>query len=182
MAKKIILVDMDNTIVDYSSEMARQLRIVYGDTTITPENWDIIEYHDLNERRREIQSEPNFFLHLPPIEGALQALKEIAEDPRFELFVVSSPSIHSETCHSDKCMWLLQHCGANFARNLILTKDKTMVYGDVLIDDKPNVSGVKTPTWTLVTFKQPYNTGITGRVYLNRWSDWKQVVQPLCNQ
>ena len=183
MSKKILLIDMDNTIVDYSSEMAKQLRPVYCDNTITAANWDSAPYSDLNARRHEIQSQPNFFLNLPPIEGAIDTLMEIEATERYEIFIVSSPSISSETCHSDKCRWLLKHLGVKFARNLILTKDKTLILGDILIDDKPYITGVlKSPSWELITFAQPYNADIPDRVYLHRWCDWEQTVRLLCNQ
>jgi 5'-nucleotidase len=178
VGRKIVLVDMDNTIVDYSSEMAKQLRLVYNDNGITADNWDSLPYSDLSARRREIQSEDGFFLRLPPIEGAIAALKEMESTSKYDIFIVSSPTIRGGTCHSDKCKWLLQHLGMSFARNLVLTKDKTLVHGDVLIDDKPIVSGVVTDmSWRLVTFAQPYNAGIDGRVYLSDWRDWQQVIE-----
>lgn len=49
--KQIILIDMDNTIVDYSSSMAKSLNTTYNRTDITPDNWHLLGLNDLHYNR-----------------------------------------------------------------------------------------------------------------------------------
>ena len=35
-----------------------------------------------------------------------------------------------------------EHLGSEFTKRVILTRDKTLVRGDVLIDDKPTIGGI----------------------------------------
>lgn len=37
--------------------------------------------------------------------------------------------------------WVEKHLGGDFLEQVILTRDKTVVSGDILIDDKPDVLG-----------------------------------------
>ena len=41
-----------------------------------------------------------------------------------------------------KFKWIEDHLGAEWINRAIITRDKTMVYGDVLIDDKPSIQGM----------------------------------------
>jgi hypothetical protein len=40
-----------------------------------------------------------------------------------------------------------EHLGSEFTKRVILTRDKTLVRGDVLIDKKPTIGGISTPQW-----------------------------------
>jgi len=65
----------------------------------------------------------------------------------------------------------------------MIVRDKTLVKGAILIDDKPQVSGiVEQPEWTHVIFTRSYNKDRKGVPRLNRWSEWRQVVVPLWNK
>lgn len=58
------------------------------------------------------------------------------------------------------------------AARLIITRDKTHVQGDLLVDDKPRVSGSRTASWTHVLFNQSYNKSMEGKARLSAWSEW----------
>ncbi len=37
--------------------------------------------------------------------------------------------------------WVQQHLGRGWVNRLVITKDKTIVTGDLLIDDRPKIKG-----------------------------------------
>jgi len=45
------------------------------------------------------------------------------------------------------------------------------VRGDVLIDDKPKITGAHFPVWKQLLFDAPYNGHVTDRPRLHRWVD-----------
>jgi hypothetical protein len=53
--------------------------------------------------------------------------------------------------------------GAEFTKRVILTRDKTLVRGDVLVDDKPEIRGVVAPNWRDVLFDETYICHFPGR-------------------
>jgi len=57
-----------------------------------------------------------------------------------------------------------------------MTTDKTTVRGDVLIDDKPKISGSQRPAWQQILFTAPYNTSVNDKPRLDHWKDWEQAV------
>ena len=47
---------------------------------------------------------------------------------------------------------------------MILTKDKTLVRGEVLIEDKPNIIGGVSPVWKHIFYDALYNRNINDSV------------------
>ena len=66
--------------------------------------------------------------------------------------------------------------GNDWIRNIILTNDKTVVKADILIDDKPVITGVENPEWEHIIFDQPYNRQIKDKRRID-WGNWKSVIE-----
>jgi len=121
----------------------------------------------------EIQTSPGFILGLQPVPGALQALHEMQEAGD-DVWILTSPLTRYNNCVGEKFAWVDRHLGSDWVRRVILTKDKTMVRGDVLIDDKPEVTGCLTPTWEHLVFEAGYNVGAPHRRV--NWDNWRLVL------
>merc|ERR1711924_319884 len=58
-----------------------------------------------------------------------------------------------------------------------LPSDKTLVRGDLLIDDKPRVGGQeRLPSWEHVVFDAPYNRDTAHKLRLGDWAGWRGVM------
>ena len=94
------------------------------------------------------------------------------------MFICTAPLLENPTCTNDKLWWVDNHLGGDWIRRTIITKDKTVVDGDFLIDDKPLITGITDePIWQRIIFDQPYNKNVVGR-RLN-WQNYKQVIDKL---
>ena len=62
-------------------------------------------------------------------------------------------------------------------KKTIITKDKTIITGDLLIDDKPEVTGSQEPTWEHILYSQPYNKDVKSKRRIT-WENWKPVINP----
>ena len=60
------------------------------------------------------------------------------------------------------------------SKRTIMSPDKTMVYGDFLIDDKPQ-KGKLEPDWEQLLFDQPYNKSVKGLRRIT-WRNYKEVL------
>lgn len=110
------------------------------------------------EDARYHMSQPGFFRSLPMIEGAKEALSAMLNSTLVEPFLCTAPVVGSPYCWQEKADWVAEHLGPEWVGRLIITRDKTVVSGDWLIDDKPFIHGVNpTPAWKHVLFDQPYN-------------------------
>lgn len=78
-------------------------------------------------------------------------------DAGLDVRICTAPINAYQHCVSEKFAWVERHLGHEWIKRIILTKDKTWVRGDILIDDKPHITGSVQPTWVHYLYDQPYN-------------------------
>lgn len=176
----IILVDMDNTLVEFDGGLLKQWRELYPDefyvplekrTTFHPHK-DYPEH--LQEKIHKLCHSKGFIKNLPPVPGGMEAIREMLErghDVRF----CTSHLFEYDYCVLEKYQWIDEHFGPEFIDRIILTRDKTLIRGDLLIDDKPEISGIMQPTWEHILYDRPHNRQIQNRRRLT-WTNWRDIV------
>lgn len=122
-----------------------------------------------------IYTAPGFYRGLPPVAGAVAALQRMLA-LGIDVRICTSPLGAYRHCVLEKYEWVDEHLGPDFVARMVVTKDKTIVRGDVLIDDKPTIEGACVPEWTHLVFDQPYNREATARRI--DWNTWEAVLRP----
>lgn len=176
----LILIDMDDVLSDFDGEFYRRWNQVYPDKHITPPDKRTKFYlsdespEGYIEFIRNIYTAPGFIKSLPEIPGSIDGVKDIASRGH-TVFICTTPLNAYQNCVKEKYEWIEEHLGFEWTKKLILTKDKTIVQGDILIDDKPEVVGAAKPVWEHIVFDKPYNkhTNHTKRM---TWKNWKSVL------
>lgn len=125
---------------------------------------------------REIWYSPGFFINQEPIPGSLEALENLAKNG--DVFLASSPLTGNPTCADEKLDWTQKYLGRDWRKKVILSKDKTLIYGDILIDDKPEITGLRKPSWEHMLYTQPWNKHLINRKRLN-WNNYKKLLDLL---
>jgi 5'-nucleotidase len=177
---KILLIDQDDTLADFGGELHQVVESVYG-LKVPPlsgrDNFNLLETIPgmTNEIMQEIFHITNFYRNLAPLDGAIEALTEIRERG-IEAFICTSPIYTNESCASDKISWVREHLGDWWGNRTIITKDKTLIRGDYLIDDKQVIKGIAKPVWEQVVYDQPYNQHLSNHKRINKWKNWKDVI------
>jgi 5'(3')-deoxyribonucleotidase len=87
------------------------------------------------------QSQYRFFANLEPIEGAIQAVKDLIDSNEYDPYVLSAPSTRNPLSYSEKREWIEVHFGYDFCERLILCPHKGLLKGDLLIDDNSEGRG-----------------------------------------
>ena len=129
-----------------------------------------VEYH---ARIEALALRPGFFANLEPIAGAVEALKGLLL-AGYDVRICTAPKKIFDNCVAEKFAWVKKHLGQEFVERIVLTRDKTLVRGDFLVDDKPEVTGVCTPTWKHVLSDQPYNRHINQPRLT--WANYQEVL------
>lgn len=175
-----ILVDMDGVIADFDQEFLQRWRKRHPDQFYIPVEKRTAffvkdEYpEELRPLVTEILLESTFFQEMVPVPGAKEALEEM-HAKGWEVFICSSPLSTYGNCVLEKYKWVEAFIGPQWVKKLILTKDKTVIKADYLIDDRPEITGVeKPPTWEHILYDRPYNRGINKRRVT--WENWKDVL------
>lgn len=167
-----ILVDMDGVIANFNKAVLDVWNKENPERQLTIPNkfyWEEA-YPDIPEAEFDkIFSKPGFYRDLEPIEGALEAINQMF-DCGLEVFICTAP--YRAISWSEKAEWVEFHLGKEWLRRLIMTKDKTLIFGTYLIDDKPEIKGLFTPMWEQVVFDAPYNREGAKMVSSFRLTDW----------
>jgi 5'-nucleotidase len=176
----LILIDQDGVLADFENAFVAAWRQAHPH--IPPVEFeDRRSFHilddyapELRARAEALYTAPGFIRNLPPVPGALDAIRELA-DLGLDVRICSSPLRQYENCVAEKYHWVERHLGRGWTQRLILTRDKTLVQGDILIDDRPRIEGALRPRWRHIVYDAPYNRGITDRPRLS-WSNWRDVL------
>jgi 5'-nucleotidase len=179
----VILVDMDDVLAKFEQGFLERWRRCYPDLPFVPLDQRNVFYAEKQypdehrEKVRRLIRAQGFFLGLEPVEGGLEALREMTAAGH-EVFLCTAPISNSINCPKEKTEWVLNHLGVDYVKRLILAPDKTLVRGDFLIDDRPDAdrAGLLTPVWEHVVFDCPYNRAVVGKRRLAAWRDWRAVL------
>lgn len=185
-----LMLDMDGVLADWLTgvfERARLLdhhRDLYLNPLPTPSQitcWELTDQLTINQAKLVEQAKvhPILYSILRPMPGAVEAVAGL-RDAGIQVGVLTSPDLDNPACASAKLEWLERHFDRALAESAVITKDKTQVMCDVLVDDKPDITGRYVPTWTQVLFDQPYNRHCV-LPRLNSWDDWHTLL-PLLHE
>ncbi|WP_084626628.1 5' nucleotidase, NT5C type [Demequina aurantiaca] len=123
--KKILYVDMDNTLVDFGAKVGH----------VAP---SVLEQYE--GRYDEI---PGMFALMPPMPGAIEAFKELSEV--FDIYILSTAPWGNPSAWENKVDWVKLHLGFDKSspafKRLILSHHKELNRGDFLIDDRLHHNG-----------------------------------------
>lgn len=179
MEKSTILVDMDGVLADFelgfyekwSKQHPDEICIAVEDRT------EFYLHHEysahskhLEDKVREVTYACDFFSELPPIAGCIEGMKQLVAYGH-QVNICTAPLSGSPTCLQEKYNWVLKYLGPDFAAAMIIVQDKTLVRGNYLIDDRPEVRGIYEPEWTHLLFHAPYNVKVVERQRLNSWNE-----------
>jgi len=122
MSKKIVYVDMDNTIVDFKSGIKR------------------LTISDTKEYKDRYDDHPYIFTLMEPIKDSIESIKKL--DRQYDLYILSTAPWDNPNAWKQKRDWIGKYFGDKkkdvFYKKVILSHNKNLNKGDYLIDDRPN--------------------------------------------
>jgi 5'(3')-deoxyribonucleotidase len=133
--KPRILLDLDDVTVDLATDLTKTYNESYGDR-LTPEelfvDWNIHKRAKCGDEIYKIFQRENFFYSLKPKPGAISAIQSMLH--LFEIVIVTSITRSPEAA-KDKVKWIRDYMPFYELQDLIMTKRKELVSGDIMIDD-----------------------------------------------
>jgi len=171
----MILIDQDGPLADYHGAV----RSILDEAGYDSEKYDYtgntikdvkrIFGLSASEMVSRARLQEGFYRNLKPVAGAIEAIEKL-QIANHRIIVCSSPLENSRFCASEKLLWLREWFPL-LTNSFALTMDKTIVTGDILIDDKILIVGSNQPTWRHIwfssaSFSQSSMTGI---------KDWSQL-------
>jgi len=148
MAKNIVYIDMDNTIVDFKSGIKR------------------LSKKDIKEYRDRYDDHPYIFTLMEPIKDSIESVKKL--NKQYDLYILSTAPWDNPNAWKQKRDWIGKYFGDKkkdvFYKKVILSHNKNLNKGDYLIDDRPH-NGAKNFEGEWIKFGS------------KKYPDWKAVTK-----
>lgn len=111
----IVYIDMDDVLCDYS-----------------------IAFNNAIKETPSIafpQSQYGFYANLVPITGAIESVHKLINSEKFDPYILTAPSTRNPFSYTEKRVWIEKYFGIEFTEKLIISPNKGLLKGDILIDD-----------------------------------------------
>lgn len=182
MSKKVILVDMDDVLEDLSWAWTRVLNQRYGTDVKRNElkEWDMCAAFPSLTRDQVygLLDEEDFYNELRPLEGAPESLKAL-KDMGHAVYIVTATSGRSVRAKMEKC--LFKYFPYLTWQDVIITWNKHLIKGDILIDD--GVHNLLGGDYAKILFSAPYNRDFNaednGMIRVENWTEAMKAISGL---
>jgi 5'-nucleotidase len=183
--RKTVLIDMDNTLAQFDLEFGKRWVAAYPAGSLglikNRKHFELEQNFPGDPTAKDaavkVMSEPGLFIAFEPADGCVAAVRGMV-DAGLNVFFCTAPlPFQYEACVAEKYAWVRKHFGDEYLARIIVTRDKTVIKGSVLIDDKPKVTGAcDRPEWTHLIYTQSYNAHITDKPRFTDWADWRSAL------
>lgn len=82
-----------------------------------------------------------FFENLPPIKDAIDSVNILRNSGKYNVHILTAPSTRNPSSYTEKRIWVENHFDDEFTNKLIISPNKGLLKGDILIDDKVSGKG-----------------------------------------
>jgi 5'(3')-deoxyribonucleotidase len=140
-SEKVALFDLDGTLADYHSALKDDLEKIRSPYEPEIENIDFDRAPPhLEARRHLITSQPGWWRRLEKFQLGWNVL-EMTSEIGFSHVILTKGPVRKPSAWSEKVEWVTEHsheCSPLHGTGIIITLDKGLVYGRVLVDDYPD--------------------------------------------
>ena len=121
LAKKILYIDLDNTLVDFQS----------GIDACTQEELE----------KYKVDEIPGIFSRMKPRPGAADIVNALSL--YFDVYILTTAPWNNPSAWSDKLLWVQKYFGDVIKKKLIICHHKNLLIGDYLVDDSPKIGAAE---------------------------------------
>lgn len=163
-----LLLDMDGVMADFMGHIYETVRIETGRSYCHADTKDYW-FNDCPDKALflDIMNREGTYRHLGVISGAREAINRLRG--LYDVQVVTAPPKTSKTAEDEKREWLAEHFDSDFAEEAIVTRDKHLVIGRILLEDNPFID--RNANWRPVMFDQAWNREATDLPRMYGWHD-----------
>lgn len=172
---------MDNVLVSFTKAFVEACNEIYGDN-ISFDNekhnadWGIqrVLYPEKSQEEHaaiieRVFNTPGFWLNMSPIANGPAAIKRL-QDNGNKVYIVTMPWPTSINCFVEKYYWIQRHLPFINPSHIIYCKDKDLLKGDIIIDDRPVYLQNNGCKYT-IAMNYNYNKDIPTSFRANNWTE-----------
>ncbi len=167
--KQRLIVDMDGVLADVYSQFLKMEEEEFG-IRQPRENLLGRPESEVFKHERKYVATKGFFRNAPVIDGAVAAIKELND--KYDLFIVSA-AMEFPLSLPEKLEWLKEHFPFLTWHQFVFCGSKTIIKGDIMIDD--HFKNLDYFTGKTYLFTQPHNYNQDNKHH-TRVSSWEEIL------
>lgn len=175
--RPVVLFDMDDVITDCLGGVIEEWN-KQNNTTFTKEDvnrWDIDSC--LGEGAHQIFFKKGFFKNLKEKNNAISVIQKLIESTRYDIYIVTACQSVQEI--EEKIHWLEKHIPGFNIKRFIACREKYMIRGDVIIDDRTeNLDGCR-KYMDCILYNMPHNDKTKKYVRIESLEEIPEILEQL---
>ena len=150
-----VLIDMDDCINNFISHLCK----IYNQQTgkhVTPsqiKDWDITKV--MGQKGMDVIKENGFFYEIPQKRQSIKTIKDLINSDKYDVYVITACNSISEL--QEKNDWFDKFLPSFNKDRIIKCKEKDLIRGDVLIDDRYENLKMCEPFMKCIIFDMAHN-------------------------
>lgn len=137
--RPIVLLDMDDVITNCLQAVIQAYNEKYG-THFKFKNctvWNLSEFFGVSvDEVLKLFRADKFFEELTPKRGSIQAIKKMVKSTKYDIYTVTATSDTDGSELVQKINWFKKYIPEFNVKRIISCQDKSIIRGDVIVDDK----------------------------------------------
>lgn len=158
--RPIVLLDMDDVITNCLRSAVKN----YNEENGTNFNykdcktWNLEDFLGVDtETVLNLFRDPGFFEKLQPKRGSVGAINELIKSTKYDIYIITATSDDDGSELVEKIKWFKKYIPKFNTKRIISCKDKYIIRGDVLVDDKVANLDLCAPYMQCVLMDSPTN-------------------------
>lgn len=170
---KTILIDLDDTLENLSESWIQRANEVFGKSVSISDvfSWDPSEYFDVShDEMYALLDDYSLYDTIIPLPGAVETLHKLLDEGH-RVYIVTSTPYNVIKPKTEKI--ILRYFGFVGMEHVIITSNKAIIKGDIMIDDAPH--NLKDSECIKLLFSahhnRCYDAESNGMIRVNCWED-----------
>ena len=169
-----LIVDLDETVTSFIYELVKRYNNKYNKR----KQINSIKEYGLPDDMKEIFLESGFFINLMPFPYSTIALRNL-QNIGCEI-IIASDCLGIPYIAYEKLVWIKNNLPFIPIENIMLINKKSLINGDVIIDDAPKY--IETFNGTTIIMDREYNKHVKADYRVNRWIQIEDIIKNLINK
>jgi len=174
-----LIIDMDNVLNNMIYKIVEEYNKTFSTRWTIEDVKDYRYYNSFNVDKeighrftKTLFTMPGFWLSLNPQPDSQRVVMRLLKN--YDIYIATKPYIGSRNCFAEKVDWLNKNFPFVGEEKLIFTHDKSLLKGDIIIDDHPdNLNGFN---GTTIVFDYAFNRDYEATYRARNWKEIEKLL------
>jgi 5'-nucleotidase len=171
----VVCIDQDEVLAKFLDKWVELYNNEYNDNLTRDDfkSWYVHSYvkEECGHKIYDYLNMESFYLELEPVENSIEVVKKLMD--KYEIYIVTAAMKYPNSLRA-KYMWLDKYFPFIKKENIVMCGDKSIIRGDILIDD--GVHNLEVFKGEKILFTAPHNLDETRFKRANNWIEIRELL------